>query len=49
MKKIYERPEIVTLEVKKEDIITNSYMLPEMFFADTSEDVDGETNGQTLS
>ena len=30
MKKRYEIPEIETLKVRKEDIITNSYMLPEM-------------------
>ena len=26
----YVRPEIELIEVRKEDIITNSYMLPEM-------------------
>lgn len=30
MKSIYEIPVIESLEVKKEDIITLSYMLPEM-------------------
>ena len=30
MKKIYEIPAVEALEVRKEDIITLSYMLPEM-------------------
>ena len=30
MKKIYVNPEMEALEVKSEDIITLSYMLPEM-------------------
>ena len=30
MKKRYESPEIEALNVRKEDIITNSYMLPDM-------------------
>ena len=39
MKKIYERPEIEALKVKAEDIITLSYMLPEMPI-----DTDGDEN-----
>lgn len=41
MKK-YERPEMELLEVKKEDIITLSYMLPEM-------PIDNDTASETNS
>ena len=44
MKKIYERPEVEALEVRKEDIITLSYMLPEMPIED---DVDQNTGDQS--
>ena len=42
----YVRPEIELIEVRKEDIITLSYMLPEMPI-----DTDGDENveGQKLS
>ena len=39
MKKIYERPVVEALEVRKEDIITLSYMLPEMPIDEGNTDV----------
>lgn len=37
MKKIYESPEIKAIDVKKEDIITNSYMTPEISVHESSD------------
>ena len=48
MKKIYVNPEMEALEVKVEDIITLSYMLPEMPIEEDN-DVGGEENGNSLS
>ena len=54
MKKIYERPVVEALEVRKEDIITLSYMLPEMPIdtgdtaSETNGDTASETNGETM-
>ena len=39
MKKIYERPIVEALEVRAEDIITLSYMLPEMPIDEENTDV----------
>ena len=39
MKKIYERPVVEALEVRAEDIITLSYMLPEMPIEEENTDV----------
>ena len=44
MKKIYVNPEIEALEVRKEDIITLSYMLPEMPIDET-----GDTNSANVA
>ena len=44
----YVRPEIELIEVRKEDIITLSYMLPEMPIEENT-DVGGEENGKSLS
>ncbi len=43
MKKIYASPEIKALEVKAEDIITLSYMLP-----DIPVDTGSETNSSSI-
>ena len=40
MKKIYERPEIEALEVRAEDIITLSLMLPDISIVDNSDTVE---------
>ena len=40
----YVRPEIELIEVRKEDIITLSYMLPEMPI-----DTDGDENTDTVA
>lgn len=45
MKKIYERPVLEALEVTAEDIITLSYMLPEMpIDTEGDENTDNQAN-----